>query len=224
MLRDFHLPLPWVDTPSLLVVVTSRQADEGVTEREPPAPPPPSLGIKTDCRNTSISVLSVPLPLSFRRNPKGQGQAQACQKMRWVGGDTIQASITSCCPPHSKRSPNLPLPLPLPKRRPHRLPHPPLPRTTRGSQHLPAHLPHPLLLLHRHQVLILAIRQRKRHADQQRRNTHRPRGAPREQQRRLDRRRARVDLVADPGAGRGRDDVAEGGEAVGQGLGEGVVV
>lgn len=93
-----------------------------------------------------------------------------------------------------------------------------------GSEKLTPLLTHIVLLLHGGELLVLRERQRERHAEEQRGRGDHPRGLAAEGQRRPRRGRDGVDLARDPAARRGRDDVAQGVEAIGEGLVAGVVV
>ena len=72
--------------------------------------------------------------------------------------------------------------------------------------------------------MVLAVRPRKGHADEQGADRDGPGGAPGEGQRRLDGRRGRLVLLVHPAARRGGHDVAQGGQAVGERFFRGVVV
>lgn len=80
------------------------------------------------------------------------------------------------------------------------------------------------LLLHGDHLLLLSPAQREGDADQQGRHGDGPQGAAGEEEDALEHALGRRVLAVEPGAGRRRDDVAEGEEAVGQGLGSWVEV
>ena len=93
-----------------------------------------------------------------------------------------------------------------------------------GSQQLAAHLAHAVLLLHGEQVLLLGVGERPGDADEDGRRADDVDGPGREPGQALCGAEAVAEAGGEPAARRGRDNVAQGGEAVGEGLALGVVL
>lgn len=93
-----------------------------------------------------------------------------------------------------------------------------------ARQQVTALLPHPLLLLHGDDALLLGPAQRPGDADEQRRHADGPQGAAREEHGRLGEAACGLEFVPEPAARRGRDDVAQRKDALGERLGGWVVV
>lgn len=93
-----------------------------------------------------------------------------------------------------------------------------------GGEDVGAHLAHAHLLLHGDDLLLLGPAQGEGHADQQGGDRDGPHGAAGEEDDALDDAVGGLVLVPEPGARGRRDDVAQGGEPLGEGLLRRVVV